>query len=184
MRCNAKSISFFQIDQLQLGLPSRDYFLDEQSDRDLDAYLIYMTEVSHILGANQSYAAQELRKIIEFEKALANISVEEVNRIDTSAIYDKISIKDLTAKVPQINWMTYFRELVKPLPIDENEKIVSYSTPFFVDLGKLLGQTDTRVIHNYIIWRLVMDLMPHMPPQYEKTRADFRKILLGVLTDR
>lgn len=143
-----------------------------------------MTEVSHILGANQSYAAQELRKIIEFEKALANISVEEVNRIDTSAIYDKISIKDLTAKVPQINWMTYFRELVKPLPIDENEKIVSYSTPFFVDLGKLLGQTDTRVIHNYIIWRLVMDLMPHMPPQYEKTRADFRKILLGVLTDR
>ena len=174
----------FQIDQLQLGLPSRDYFLDEQSDRDLDAYLAYMTEVSHILGANQSYAAQELRKIIEFEKALANISVEEVNRIDTSAIYDKISIKDLTTKVPQINWMTYFRELVKPLPIDENEKIVSYSTPFFVDLGKLLGQTDTRVIHNYIIWRLVMDLMPHMPPQYEKTRADFRKILLGVLTDR
>jgi len=29
-----------------------------------------------------------------------------------------------------------------------------------------------------------MDLMPHMPPQYEKTRAEFRRVLLGVLTDR
>ncbi len=41
-----------------------------------------------------------------------------------------------------------------------------------------------RVLHNYVIWRLVMDLMPHMPPQYEKTRARFRKVLLGIMTDR
>ncbi len=41
-----------------------------------------------------------------------------------------------------------------------------------------------RVVHNYVIWRLVMDLMPHMPPQYEATRAEFRRVLLGVLTDR
>ena len=40
----------FQIDQLQLGLPSRDYFLDAESDRDLNAYHTYMTEVSHLLG--------------------------------------------------------------------------------------------------------------------------------------
>ena len=29
-----------------------------------------------------------------------------------------------------------------------------------------------------------MDVMPHMPPQYEATRAEFRRVLLGVLTDR
>ena len=41
-----------------------------------------------------------------------------------------------------------------------------------------------RIVHNYVIWRLIMDLMPHMPPQYDKTRAKFRKVLLGVMTDR
>ena len=55
---------------------------------------------------------------------------------------------------------------------------------FFVKLGHLLAKTDKRIVHNYIIWRLVMDLMPHMPPQYEGTRAEFRRVLLGVLTDR
>ena len=76
-----------QIDQLQLGLPSRDYFLDERSNQELMAYHQYMTEVSHLLGANESHAYEELWKVIEFEKKLANISVPEVERIDTSAIY-------------------------------------------------------------------------------------------------
>lgn len=91
---------------------------------------------------------------------------------------------DLALKVPQINWMLYFQELVHPMNMTENEEIVSYSTRFFVRLGKLLAKTDKRVVHNYIIWRLVMDLMPHMPPQYEGTRAEFRRVLLGVLQDR
>ena len=91
---------------------------------------------------------------------------------------------DLALKVPQINWMLYFQELVHPMTMTENEEIVSYSTRFFVRLGKLLEKTNKRVVHNYIIWRLVMDLMPHMPPQYEGTRAEFRRVLLGVLQDR
>ena len=91
---------------------------------------------------------------------------------------------DLALKVPQINWMLYFQELVHPMTMTENEEIVSYSTRFFVRLGKLLANTNKRVVHNYIIWRLVMDLMPHMPPQYEGTRAEFRRVLLGVLQDR
>jgi len=173
-----------QIDQLQLGLPSRDYFLDEQSDRDLVAYHNYMTDVSHLLGANESHAAEELWKVVQFERQLANISVPEVIRIDTSAIYHKITIQKLTELVPQINWMTYFSELVSPMKINETEAIVSYSMDFFLALGKVLEKTEKRVIHNYIIWRLVMDLMPHMPPQYESTRAEFRRVLLGVLTDR
>ena len=143
-----------------------------------------MTEVSLLLGANESHAADELQKIIDFEKRMANITVPEVERIDTSSIYEKTTIGQLAQKVPQINWMLYFRHLVHPMNITEDEYIVSYSTPFFVELGKLLEATDKRVIHNYIIWRLVMELMPHMPPQYEKSRAKFRHVLLGVLTDR
>jgi hypothetical protein len=28
--------------------------------------------------------------------------------------------------------------------------------------------------YNDVNWRLVMDLMPHLPPQYEATRSEFR----------
>ena len=65
-----------QIDQMPLGLPSRDYFLHEDSQGDLEAYHNYMTDVAVILGANRSEAETQLWDIIEFETKLANVSTQ------------------------------------------------------------------------------------------------------------
>ena len=64
-----------QIDQMQLGLPSRDYFLHDLSEKDLEAYHQYMTDVAVILGAERVTAEKQLWDVIEFEKQLANVSV-------------------------------------------------------------------------------------------------------------
>jgi len=59
---------------MQLGLPSRDYFLKDSSAEVLQAYHKYMSEVAVLLGANKSTAPFELLKIIEFEIEIANVS--------------------------------------------------------------------------------------------------------------
>ena len=59
---------------MQLGLPSRDYFLHLESEKDLEAYHLYMTDVAVLLGANRSDAFTELWQVIEFEQRLANVS--------------------------------------------------------------------------------------------------------------
>jgi len=59
---------------MQLGLPSRDYFLKDSSAEALQAYHKYMSEVAVLLGANKSTAPFELLKIIEFEIEIANVS--------------------------------------------------------------------------------------------------------------
>lgn len=41
-----------------------------------------------------------------------------------------------------------------------------------------------RTLHNYIIWRLVMSIAPHMIDEYQQRRIEFRKILIGVLAER
>lgn len=41
-----------------------------------------------------------------------------------------------------------------------------------------------RVIHNYVLWRLIMDLAPHMIDDYQRERVEFRKILMGILSER
>lgn len=40
------------------------------------------------------------------------------------------------------------------------------------------------MIHNYVLWRLVMNIMPHMIDEYQQKRVEFRKILLGILSER
>ena len=67
--------NIIQIDQLTLGLPSRDYFLYDESQRDLEAYHQYMTDVAVILGAERRDAEKQLWEVINFERQLANVSI-------------------------------------------------------------------------------------------------------------
>lgn len=67
-------VFILQIDQMQLALPSRDYYLKSISRGDLDAYHTYMTNIAIIIGANQTTVREELKDVLDLEIALANVS--------------------------------------------------------------------------------------------------------------
>lgn len=73
MRKSQSTRFFSQLDQTQLALPSRDYYLKSSSEGDMQAYHKYMTHVAVLLGANKTTAAEELRQVVEFERKLANV---------------------------------------------------------------------------------------------------------------
>jgi len=65
-----------------------------------------------------------------------------------------MSIKQLSIEVPEFNWLLYLNTFL-PTEVSENELVVVYSTEYLKEMGKLIGETDTRTIHNYAVWRLV-----------------------------
>lgn len=71
---------FLQLDQIQLALPSRDYYLKESSEAQLNAYHRYMTNVAVLLGANPETAAEEFNHVINLEKQLANVRAYRYTR--------------------------------------------------------------------------------------------------------
>lgn len=177
------SMNILQLDQLQLALPSRVYYLKEHSEAELEAYHRYMTSIAILLGGSSESASEEFKKVIALEKDLANASLPEVDRQDTSSVYRKLTLRELQKEVPQIKWRTYFEEFIS-VPITDDEPLVSYAMPYFVEMGKIISKTDRRTLHNYIIWRLVMSIAPHMIDEYQQRRIEFRKILIGVLAER
>ncbi|KAL6430283.1 hypothetical protein ACFW04_007774 [Cataglyphis niger] len=177
------SANILQLDQMQLALPSRDYYLKKSSEVELKAYHNYMTSVAILLGANPSSAREEFYRVIILEKQLANASLPEADRHDTSAIYRKLTLRELQREVPQLQWLVYLREFMS-VPIDEDEPVVTYAMPYFMQIGRIISKTDRRTLHNYILWRLVMSIMPHMINEYQQKRIEFRKILLGILSER
>ncbi|XP_018329444.1 neprilysin-1 [Agrilus planipennis] len=177
------SVNIIQLDQMQLALPSRDYYLKPSSEGDLKAYHKYMTNIAVLLGANATTASEELKLVLEFEKTLANASLAEADRHDTSAIYRKLPLGMLQRMVPQINWLQYLNSFL-PVKITEEEPVVAYGLSYFVEMGKILATADKRLIHNYVLWRLVMQLVPHMIDDYQYERVEFRKILTGILSER
>lgn len=79
----------------------------------------------------------------------------EVDRHDTSAIYRKLTLGELQKEVPQLNWREYLQVTLGDIELEDDEALVSYAMPYLVQMGRILAETDKRVVHNYIIWRLV-----------------------------
>lgn len=108
----------------------------------------------------------------------------EADRHDTSAIYRKLTLVELQREVPHLNWTEYLQTTLGNIELQPEESIVSYAMPYLVQMGKILTETDRRIVHNYIVWRLVMSIMTHMIDDYQRERVEFRKILLGIQSDR
>ncbi|XP_017870344.1 PREDICTED: neprilysin-2 isoform X2 [Drosophila arizonae] len=179
------SVNIIQMDQLQYALPSRDYYLKPNSENDRQAYHKYMTQISLLLGADPATAADELREVIQFETELVNVSLAEADRHDTSAVYKKLTLPELQKRVPELNWTEYLQTAVGPgIQLDANEPLVTYGLVYLTEMGRILRETDLRVVHNYMLWRLVMSLMTHMIDEYQRERVEFRKILLGIQSER
>ena len=79
----------------------------------------------------------------------------EVDRHDTSAIYRKLTLSELQKEVPQLNWREYLQVTLGDFDLRDDEALVSYAMPYLVSMGKIIAETDRRVLHNYMIWRLV-----------------------------
>lgn len=129
---------------MQLALPSRDYYLNSSSERELHAYHNYMTNVSVLLGADPRRAREEFESVIALEKELAYASIPEADRHDTSFIYRKLTLKELQIEVPQLKWRLYLQQFLNTDAITEDEPVVSYAMSYFVEMGKVIEKTDRR----------------------------------------
>lgn len=81
--------------------------------------------------------------IIEIWNVILQVSLPEADRHDTSAIYRKMTISQLHKQVPQINWLEYLKTFLDKA-IDENEPVVTYAMPYFIQMGRILAETDMR----------------------------------------
>jgi len=70
-------------------------------------------------------------------------SLPEADRHDTSAIYRKLTLRELQREVPQLQWLVYLREFIGA-PIDEEEPVVVYAMPYFAQMGGIISRTDRR----------------------------------------
>lgn len=65
----------------------------------LVAYLDYMVELGTLLGGEKGSTRLQMQQILDFEKALANITVPQDQRRDEEKIYHKVSVAELQVRL-------------------------------------------------------------------------------------
>ena len=112
--------------------------------------------------------------IVDFETALANISVPQEKRRDEELIYHKMEAKDLAVGVlvwrtrgsarqskpcsvcvcvctracqdliPAVDWIPFLTAVFAPVVLNESEPVVVYAKEYLQDVSELINRTDKR----------------------------------------
>src|ERR1700733_9708525 len=94
-----------------LGLPDRDYYLktDDKSVKLREQYVAYIQKLMALAGESTEQAKADADATLKIETALATASLTRVQRRNPHNTYHMMSIAELTALAPSIDWPDYFK---------------------------------------------------------------------------
>jgi len=170
------------IDQGGLGLPDRDYYLQN------DAKLVqirsqYREHIGRMLtlGGSAS-AAQDSQMILQLETRMAQAQWTKVANRDPVKTYNKVEVAKLAALMPSYAWHAY----LKAADLDGKIDCVIVSQPSYLSAcNKMLDETPLPVWQAYFRWQLLFAFAPYLStPFAEANFAFYGTALSGVPVNR
>jgi len=120
------NINIAHFDQGGLGLPNRDYYLDNDKEKIRKKYLIFLERIFEY-GFPGNSPKLQAKEVLEFETKLAKRHLDKELRREPKRVYNPIIAKKLT------KWKTYFSSI----NLDKNKKINIEHPPYFSFLEKI-----------------------------------------------
>jgi putative endopeptidase len=166
-------IMAFYISQGGIGLPDRDYYLnDDEKTKTIRAkYLSYADNLlasTPILGIGSAGVAVA-PTVIDIERQLAAVSMTRVELRDIEAQYNKMTPAELAARTPNIKWEQYFAaaRIAKP------EYLVVCQPKFMEEVNNLFAAVPLEDIKIYLKWHVVNGLANFLGETFDKKTFDF-----------
>jgi putative endopeptidase len=167
-----------EIDQGGLGLPDRDYYTkdDAKSKEIRDRYLQHVQKIFELAGDPAGSAKSNADTILRLETLLAKASLTRVERRDPYKLKHKMTLAQLDALAPQLNWKAYFATM--PYPAFHN---LNVDTPdFFKEVNARLSSEPIGDWKTYLRFQVVNSSAAYLSsPFVEQNFSFYRKYLRG-----
>jgi predicted metalloendopeptidase len=165
------------LDQDGLGLPDRDYYLDDDAQtKDKRAfYRGHVERMFKLLGDKGAKATSATEDVMRIETALAKLAQDKVSRRDPYKIYHKVDRKGLDEAARGFPWGAYFDKLGFP---DVRDVSVN-SVPYFAGVDALLASEKPLAWRNYLRLRVLASQASHLGKAFVEERFALRQKLTG-----
>ncbi|MEL7500322.1 MAG: M13 family metallopeptidase [Planctomycetota bacterium] len=160
-------------------LPDRDYYLkdDENSTAARKALQAYIETIAGLAGADDLKANAD--KVVELEKALAEIQWTRVQLRDANKRYNKMSFAELSKLTKSnVDWVAYFVSAdVEEKPADVNVNTPSY----FQGLADLIETTPQSTWNAYLKYRVIDSFAAYLSQDFVDAQFElYEKQLQGI----
>jgi putative endopeptidase len=158
-------------DQGGLGLPDRDYYLktDEKSVELRKQYVAHVTKMFELLGEPPDKAAADANTVLKIETALAQASMDRIERRDPNKVYHKMSTAQLQELSPAFTWKEYFVTVKSPVFTS-----LDVSVPDFVKgMNQVVTTSSLDDLKTYLRWQAVHSAAPLMSAAFVDENFNF-----------
>jgi len=166
------SWTLLQIGQGGLGLPDRDYYLDDDKAEMRELYAKFMAETLERVG-DVADPAETAAAIVAFETRCAASYLSRTERRDPKITYNKFSVAKLKATCKgAVDW-DRFLELIE-VPEARREGAVCVNAPASVAVAtKLFGELPPATRVAYCKFHAVKSLSSHLPKAFVDAHFEF-----------
>ena len=164
--------------QAGLGLPDRDYYLDDGDAKLSAARAKYRTHVGQMLAmAGDANADRDASDIVSLETELARVQWTKVELRDPVKAYNKVALTKLNALAPGYDWKRYMGSA----GVEGKVTYLIVSQPSYITaFAKILDQTPLPVWKTYFRWHLLHAYAPYLSKPYvDANFAFFGTVLNG-----
>ena len=165
--------------QSGLGLPDRDYYLNETDAKLKDARAKYQALIEKMLAqAGEKDATIRAREIIALETELAKAQWTRVENRNPVKTYNKFELAKLAELVPGYDWNAQLRAA----DLDGKVTSVIVSQPSYLSgFGKAAEGTSLATWKAYFKWHLISQYAPYLSKSYVEDSFAFNgTVLRGV----
>ena len=168
-----------QISQSGLGLPDRDYYL-EDSERFTTVRAAYVAHVQHMLElAGENNGASRAQALYDFEAKLAEAHWNREDRSDAVKTYNRMTLAELDRRTPGFN----FTQLVGM--IDSDVEAVNVRTPSAIEgTARLIAETDLQTLTDLVMLRSLDTLGDVLPDAIAQEAFAFNGTVLSGTPER
>ncbi len=171
----------FYITQSGLGMPNRDYYLDEgeKSDGLRAAYVEYLETM--LAAAGDADPSGSAKKVMMFETEMAKTHWKPAKRRDRSLTYNKMSLDELKAYAPGFPWDS----MLAASDLGNQSSFVVRENDAIQGLAKAFGKTDIGTIKSYMAAHYMGGMAAYLPKEIDEARfAFYGKSLRGTEVQR
>ncbi|MDO9370022.1 MAG: M13 family metallopeptidase [Sphingopyxis sp.] len=168
------TVNVLWLGQGGLGLPERDYYLNDSFKPQRDAYRAYIARTMMMAGNTDSEKAADA--IMAFETEIAKVSWAIADRRDIGKINNPMSSAELATYAPGLDWNAWFAGA----GIAPQKRIIVNENTAIRDIAALYAQTPLDTIKLWQQFHVADNAAPYLSKAFVDSRFEYSKALSGV----
>lgn len=168
------TVNVLWLGQGGIGLPDRDYYLNDSFKPQRDAYRAYIARTMKMIGNPDPEKAADA--VLAFETEIAKVSWAIAERRDLGKINNPMSSEALAAYAPGLDWSAWFAGAEIPA----QKRIIVNENNAIRDIAALYGKTPLDTLKLWQEFHVADNAANYLSDDWVDSRFEFSKALSGV----